>query len=113
MTYPETIGYSDNNTSKESAKRKRKSGAAEKEMILNLFKSAERGYTAHEVYKLLPGITLNSTRSRMTELKEEGFLVKTDEKVYDEMGYPSAKFYYYRFYYRGIKWDDCGQSSLV
>ncbi len=111
MTYPETIGYSDNSTSKESAKRKRKSGAAEKKMIENLFKTTNRGYTAHEAQKELPGISLNSIRSRISELKADEVLVKTDEKVYDDMGYPSA-----RFYYKSapiIRYDDYGQASFV
>lgn len=94
--YPNTVGHTDNCTSKESAKRKQRSADGDRALILTLFKSTSNGFTAHQAHAELAhtGISLNSTRSRMTELKDMNLLVKTTEKVYDSMGYPSAVYYY-------------------
>ena len=111
--YPETCGYRDNNTSKESAKRKQRSADSDRALILSLFKSNLKGYTAHQAYAEIAhtGISLNSTRSRMTELKDMNLLVKTTEKIYDSMGYPSAVYYYKAPMV--VRFDEMGQGTFI
>lgn len=66
---------------------------SQKEAIRKFFK--DRGsvsFTASEVHWLMPFNCISSTKRAISDLKNEGFLIKTDIKVIGEWGKPTHKY---------------------
>ena len=83
--------YNTNNESGKTLKRSRRKANSQEEMILAIFKETPKAkFTPETVLKKLQGVHLNypitSIRRAMSNLKDEGYLIKTDEKAKGDWG---------------------------
>jgi hypothetical protein len=117
MTYPQTPGYKDNDTSREMAIKLTRSGKADidRAIVADFFRSHRMGFTPDEAWQSLGGkVKQQSCRSRISELKNAGLLVKTKERGLSAEGNAAARFYWADYYSQPVTYSfqQDGQGAL-